>query len=226
MKKIILIQAVVLAVIKFCFLPNAYAHQPRLVDVQTTIFVSLPEISKAYYGKLAGQPVIFHIKAQESFKLYVNLLVPDIEGVEKNVSAKILKDGAVLAVLEGPLFDWKQFHEPFAGDDYFRGPEFSAIQEPGIYQIEVYSPDNQGKYVLAIGDKESFPLGELVNAYLILPRLKSEFWGKSPFSAYNNIMGIFLGIILLAVAVVLVIGIWLTRFIHVKLKSNNTLLAK
>ena len=196
-----------------------YAHQPRLVDVQTRIEVSQPEISKAYYGRLAGNPVVFRIEAREPFKLYVNVLVPDLKEADKDVSARLLKDGAALAVLDGTRFDWQKFHEPFAGDDYFRGPEFSAVQEPGTYEIEVYSPDNQGKYVLAIGDKEAFPLGELIHTYRVLPRLKSEFWGKSPFSAYNNIMGIFLWMILVIVALLVLCVVWITKRIRKKLKA-------
>jgi hypothetical protein len=184
------------------FLPNVLAHQPRLVGDETEVIVILPEISKAYYGNLTGKSVIYHIEATEAFRLYVNTLVPVIEGIEKDVSAKILKQGTIISLLDAGSHDWKKFHEPFAGDDYYRGPEYVSMQEPGSYEIHVYSPDNQGKYVLAVGDREAFPFGELIKTYLVLPRLKSEFFGKSPFSAYSNIMGIFLGIIILIVLVI------------------------
>jgi len=89
------------------------------------------------------------------------------------------------------------------------------------YEIQVYSPDNQGKYVLAIGDREAFPFGELVKTYLVLPRLKSEFFGKSPFSAYSNMMGIFLGFMLLVTLIIAAILYFGIRVIKKRLKVTN-----
>lgn len=199
-------------IISCLFLANVFAHQPRLVGNETTILVDQPEISKAYYGSLSGKPVTYRIESPDPFRLYVNILVPDIEGIDKDVSVKILKQGAVISILDGIEHDWTHFYEPFAGDHYFRGSEYVKEQDAGTYEIEVYSPDNQGKYVLAVGDKEAFPLGELVRTYAVLPRLKSEFFGKSPFSAYFNIMGIFLAVILVIAGVLLI-----TVFYSIKL---------
>jgi hypothetical protein len=198
------------------FLSNVSAHQPRLIGNETEVIVTLPEISKAYYDNLTGKPVTYNIEATEAFRLYVNILVPDIEGIEKDFSVRILKKGTVISNLDGRSYEWTRFHEPFAGDYYYRGPEYVEMQDPGHYEIQVYSPDNQGKYVLAVGDQEAFPFGELVKTYVVLPRLKSQFFGKSPFSAYYNIMGIFLGIILvvtLMIGAILYFGI---RFIKKK----------
>jgi len=208
------------------FVPSGWAHQPRLVGTETDVVVTLPEISKAYYGRLAGTPVIYHIEADDTFRLYANILVPDIEGIDKDVSVKILKQGSVIAHLDGSRHDWQGFFEPFAGDHYFRGPEYSERQGPGSYQLQVYSPDNQGKYVLAIGDVESFPFTELVKTYYVLPRLKSEFFGKSPFTAYSNRMGIFLAVLLLILllfAVVLYLGI---RRVRKRLKNKTEVKGK
>jgi hypothetical protein len=196
MKKVYTTIALTLGIVLFS-VPDALAHQPRLVGSETEIRVTLPEISKAYYGELAGAPVTYHIEAENEFLLYVNILVPDIEGIDKDVSVKILKQGTVISNLDAGQHEWEYFFEPFAGDAYFRGPEYSQIQGPGSYELQVYSPDNQGKYALAVGNKESFPFIELVKTYGVLPRLKSEFFGKSPFSAYSNRMGMFLGFMLL-----------------------------
>jgi hypothetical protein len=166
---------------------------------ETEVIVTLPEISKAYYGNLTGKPVTYHIESAEAFRLYVNILVPDIEGIEKDFSVKILKQGTVISRLDGNSHD--------------RGPEYVEMQDPGTYEIQVYSPDNQGKYVLAVGDREAFPLRELIKTYLVLPRLKSEFFGKSPFSAYSNIMGIFLGVIVLVALIIAAILYFGIRFI-------------
>lgn len=225
MKKCFFKKVILTAAVSLVFAPTAQAHQPRLVGDEANVIVTLPEVSKAYYGNLAGNPAAYRIEAADDFRLYVNILVPDIEGIEKNVSAKIFKQGKLISLLDGLSHDWKSFYEPFAGDDYYRGPEFVEVQEPGVYEIHVYSPDNRGKYVLAIGDREAFPFGELVKTYLVLPRLKSEFFGKSPFSAYSNIMGIFLAVILIALlllvtALSLLIRRIRKRWLRVKMKSD------
>jgi hypothetical protein len=203
------------------FLPTVFAHQPRLVGNETNVVVDQPEISKAYYGSLSGKPATYRIESPEPFRLYVNILVPDIEGIDKDVSVKILKQGTVISILGGIEHEWTQFYEPFAGDLYFRGSEYVKEQDAGTYEIEVYSPDNQGKYVLAVGDKEAFPLGELVRTYAVLPRLKSEFFGKSVFSAYFNIMGIFLAVILVIAGVILITILYSIKYIRKKLKQKE-----
>jgi len=226
MKKYFLTKVVLAAVIvSFFFLPNVLAHQPRLVGNKTDVMVTRPEISKAYYGNLNGKPVNYSIEATQPFKLYVNILVPDIEGVEKDVSVKIFKQGNLISLLDGQRHEWEGFYEPFAGDDYFRGPEYVQMQDPGSYEIQVYSSDNQGKYVLAIGEREAFPFWDLVKTYLVLPRLKSEFFGKSPFSAYSNIMGAFLAIIILVILVILTALFLIIKHIRkkdplIKIKSD------
>jgi hypothetical protein len=201
-----------------CFFPpTVFAHQPRWVGNETQVIVHQPEISKAYYGCLTGKPATYHIETTGLFRLYVNILVPDIEGIDKDVSIKILKQGKVFSILNGSDTNWKQFHEPFAGDNYFKGPEFVGVQEAGVYDIEVYSPDNRGKYVLAVGDREAFPLGELIKTYAVLPRLKSEFFGKSPLSAYFNIMGIFLAVIFLIAGAILIMVYYSIKLLRKRL---------
>ena len=213
MKKQGFMQTKFFLLISCLLLPNVFAHQPRLVGNETNIVVDQPEISKAYYGSLSGKPATYRIESTEPFRLYVNILVPDIEGIDKDVSVKILKQGTVISILDGTEHDWTQFHEPFAGDHYFKGPEYVHQQDAGTYEIEVYSADNSGKYVLAIGDREAFPLGELFRTYAVLPRLKSEFFGKSRFSAYWNIMGIFLVVILAIASIIFVIVFYGIKFI-------------
>lgn len=155
----------------------AAAHQPRLVDGGGAD-VPEPEISKAYYGELGGHPAAFTIQAPADFDLYVNLLVPAIRGARMDMSAVILKDGQTLAVLNGSEFKWQPFHEEFAGDDYLKGPEYRSRQPAGKYEIRVSDRGNSGKYVLAIGEKESFPLSEVLNSLKVIPVLKTRFFER------------------------------------------------
>lgn len=160
----------------------ASAHQPRIAESRLTQ-VPDPEISKAYYGKLTGEPDVYIIEASEAFDLYVNVLVPDIAGQKKDVSAVVIKDRnteAPLAVLEGINFEWTQFYEPFGADSYWMGPEYRARAEAGTYEIRVWSSNNDSKYSLAIGETEAFDTKETLNALTIIPELKKNFFDKSP----------------------------------------------
>lgn len=155
------------------------AHQPRISESRLTQ-VPDPEISKAYYGELKGEPDVYFIEANEAFDLYVNVLVPDIEGQKKDVSVVVLKDGAELVVLDGLNFEWKQFYEPFGADTYWMGPEYKTRAEAGTYEIRVSSSGNDSKYSLAVGEIEAFDRKEGLKALTIIPELKKNFFNESP----------------------------------------------
>lgn len=167
----------------------ALAHQPRLVEKDFTL-VENPEVSQAFYGELKGQSDYYQIQVDQPIKLYVGILVPDVENIGKDVSVEISKDDEFYYLLDGANFEWQAYYEEFAGDDYFEGPELSAGEEDGLpqgveaeagtYVLKVFSPDNQGKYVLVVGEKEEFPLNEMINTLVSLLRLK-KFFDKSPW---------------------------------------------
>lgn len=166
----------------------ASAHQPRITEGRLTQ-VSDPEISKAYYGKLTGEPDVYVIKATEAFDLYVNVLVPDIAGQKKDVSAVVLKDNKQIAILDGMNFEWKQFYELFGADTYWMGPEYKSRVEAGTYEIRVWSSNNDSKYSLAVGEIEAFDGKEGMNALSIIPELKRDFFEESPISFIKSPFG-------------------------------------
>lgn len=165
------------------FLPAVVsAHQPR-ITTDSLIYVLDPEISKAYYGELTGEPHVYVIESDKPFDLYINVLVPDIEGQETDVSATVIKDGNVakpFAILDGLDVEWEQFYEPFGADTYFMGPEFRTEADPGTYEIYVSSSNNDSKYSLAIGEIEAFDRAEIFNALTTIPELKKNFFEVSP----------------------------------------------
>ena len=160
---------------------DSTAHQPNLVGIRTHTTVQDPEVSKAYYGELAGKPAVYEIRCDSSFSLYVNLLVPDISGARTDFSADIYHEGLLLTRLDGSDYHWTTFYEPFGNDTYRQGPEYRSRVGPGVYRIEVSNNQNQGKYVLAIGELEKFPPKVILRTLIILPKLKRDFFGKSPW---------------------------------------------
>lgn len=181
----------------------AFAHQPRLVGDRPSIEVRAPEISQAFYARLAGNPQTYYIRSEVPLRLYVNILVPDIPGIDTDYEAVISKETdageEILARLDGKAYAWRPFFEPFGGDHYKLGPEYNEPVPAGTYFVVVSSPDNQGKYVLAVGQVEKFPLGEMARTIVTLPKLK-KYFDKSPWTAYFNLSGAFL--LLVAGAVV------------------------
>jgi len=66
----------------------SFAHQPRIVSEEMTQ-IENPEVSQAFYTELKGEPDYYQIESEEPFKLYVEILVPDLEGIDKDVSVEI-----------------------------------------------------------------------------------------------------------------------------------------
>jgi len=195
------------------------AHQPRVVTESPTVVIS-PEVSKAYYSKLSGEPAVYTISSSKSFALYVGLLVPDIVGQKRDVSAVILKDGKEVEVLDGTNFEWEQYSEPFGRDTYWKGPEYKAEVEAGNYEIRVWSSNNDSKYSLAVGETEAFDFKETMNALSLIPELKKDFFNKSPIDFILSPFGY--GLILIMFVLAFVFG-FIYRAILRKLarKSNR-----
>jgi hypothetical protein len=160
-------------------------HQPHVIGTQTETPVVEPEISKAYYAELMGHPARFHFTAQNEFALYLQLLVPHIDGATTDYRARILRDGQVFAELHPQRVTWRTYHEHFGGDVYLLGPEFRAPAPAGHYQIEVTSPENRGKYILAIGEKEAFAPGEILQTMGELFAVK-RYFGKPAYSVKQS----------------------------------------
>ena len=191
------------------------AHQPRIVEESFTL-IENPEVSQAFYGELKGQPDYYQIQIEYPIKLYVGILLPDVKDIDKDVSVEISKGDKFYHLLDGVSFEWQPFYEEFAGDNYFKGPEFSAGEESGDYTLKVFSPDNQGKYVLVVGEKEEFPFNEMINTLVSLPRLK-KFFDKSPWQALTA--PIILRFIVLPI--VLLIAIIFVIFFLVRRRRRN-----
>ncbi len=167
------------------------AHQPNYSHDATWVRVSQPEISRAFYGSLPGSPVRYVISSPSSFPLYLGLLVPNLPDINKNLSVSVInQNGQVLTTLNGEKSNWSKWDEEFAGDVYWKGPEFKQTVPAGTYTIVVYSKDNDwDKYVLAIGEKESFPFWEYPRTEKQLYQIKTEFFGKSWYSIFEGKIG-------------------------------------
>ena len=186
------------------------AHQPRMVTGEQTVTIENPAVSQAFYGTLRGEPAEFQITTENELDLYVSILVPDLPERRKDFTVEVFRidDGerTLLSQLDGANHDWETFHEPFVNDTYFQGPESENTLPAGIYTITVSNPDNTGKYVLSVGQEESFSLAETIQTIQRLPDVK-RFFNKSPWTAYFNLVGVFI-VVSLLILVALVYGVY------------------
>jgi len=147
------------------------AHQPKLINYSPSIDnphnIADPEISKAYYSKLTGEPHYYQIKSNEQFLFYTGILSPKVSSAYEWFSLDVIdKDNNIIYQADGSSFDWKAWYEPYARDDYWKGPEIgletnkefktSFPLEAGTYFIKVYNENNIGHYSLAVGEAEFF----------------------------------------------------------------------
>ncbi len=184
-----------------------FAHQPRLVfnqPIGQVVNIKNPEVSQAFYGILSGQEDVYQIVSNTGFLLYIDIVVPKLSWSRTDFTVDLIEgNAAVYTRLDGKWFVWTDFFEPFAGDTYLQWPSIEKQVGSGTYIIKVSNADNQGKYSLAIGKIESFPLNETIHTYKVLPELKMVFFDKPWYTAYRNIVGLaLLSVIILSILVI------------------------
>ena len=150
---------------------SIFAHQPKLINYSPSFDnpheVIYPEISKAYYSKLEGEPHYYKINSESDFLFYTGILSPKINENYKWLSLEVLDENKVVIYkAEGKDFVWKAWYEPYARDWYWKGPEIGTERNEefktsftisaGTYYIKVFNEDNIGHYSLAVGEAEFF----------------------------------------------------------------------
>ena len=192
--------------ILFLFCMPLQAHQPKLINYSPTIdnphAVIFPEISKAYYSKLTGQPHYYVINSEDDFLFYTSILSPKINEEPSRFSLEVLDgDQNIVYKVDGSNFEWTAWYEPYARDWYWKGPEIgvesgkefqtSFTIDAGTYYIKVFNESNTGHYSLAVGEAEFFGsnLWEQILTWtpIILyigPYMDIFHWGKFDVRAY------------------------------------------
>lgn len=163
-----LINYIFIFILFFAF--QCYAHQPKLIKdsptKQNAYFVSNPEISKAFYGQLKGEPHFFKIISDKNFLFYAGILTPKTNNENIWVSIEVIHNDEVVFFADGKNFKWEPWYEPYARDYYWKGPEIGKDSQKefktsfpiskGTYYIKVFNENNKGHYSLAVGEAEFF----------------------------------------------------------------------
>ena len=206
----------VFVVFSFAVGSGVLAHEPRYVKDDQLVIIKNPDISQAFYGELKGWPAYYLIDLKQAQDLYFQILAPDLPGIQKDKTvavdyAPVLGQPAVSFVTINPdSAVWHNFYEEYAGDNYWQGPEVKKMGEAGYYIIKITSPDDTGKYVLVVGEKEEFPVGEMVKALITIPQLKTKFFNKPLWQSFEGKIGRYFGLSLL----VLIVFVLMFRRFH------------
>lgn len=171
----------------------AVAHSPLLDFSEkrqdSPLLIEEPEHSKAIFSELRGAPHFYKISAEEAFDFYVGISTPKIDDcpLGRTFSFEILDaNGERIDGRDGGSFDWWPWYEKWGKTWYWIGPEigkeFNATERylAGTYFIKVFSPENRGQYVLAVGDEERFGIRLLLTVWRGMNKIRKQFWEAPP----------------------------------------------
>jgi hypothetical protein len=128
--------------------PNALIHLEHTEPIQS------------YYGILNTYPHTYTLELASRTPISLEILEPSHDGSKKNVSAIIIRlperSGRVteIARLHAKDASWDTYYVVHDGMSYLQGPSHTDTLDPGIYHIQVHTPDNMANYVLRVGTKE------------------------------------------------------------------------
>lgn len=203
-----------LALLFFPLLTSAF--QPRIIDQAIVVKVENPSVAQLFYGELTGSSALYTIELKEKQELHIELLVPKIKDIDMDVSAYLFKmvdrKEEIINRLSGKKHTWTEYYEELTANEYWQGPELTQTLEAGDYMVRVYSDDNAGKYVFAVGQEYEFTPASIVRAVVTMPGLK-EFFGKQLWEAYLNVLGLYVAGFFVGVYIILMIVLKILKFI-------------
>ena len=187
MKKIC--TSIIITLFLIIIFKSSEAHQPVLNSEKSNseepYIIEEPEVSKAIFAELKGEPHYYRIDSNTKFKFYAGITTPKIDNcpLTKKFSFDVLdSDFELIKKKDGEKFNWWAWYEKHGEKWYWIGPEigekFKSNRDynKGTYYIRVFNQNNTGQYVLAVGDIESFPISVIIKMLFNLPSINSAFW--------------------------------------------------
>lgn len=175
----------------------AQAHKPIIEQREThsykdAILIPDPDVSWAVYGFLKSHDTVdyYYFDAKNAMNLYTELLVPKNAlyanfhpsyaiigpgiGARPEYLPCNISPGMGAIVVEGYNNNNSIFYEPFTAITYYRGEQRHTPIKPGRYYIVVFDKgQSRGDYVLAVGEKESFGLGDIPGVISAIIKIRS-----------------------------------------------------
>ena len=172
---------------------HAYAHKPVLNKNSTyppdaPYEIENPEISKAIYSTLSGNPHYYRIQSDVNFDFYAGILAAKIGecSLESKFSFEVLdSEFHRIDLADGENFEWIPWYEEYGKQWYWNGPEIGEnflsdrVYKAGTYYIKVFNETNTGQYIMAVGDIEKFSFTDIVGLLFSMGDIENEFWDPS-----------------------------------------------
>ncbi len=172
---------------------HAYAHKPVLnknsaYPPDAPYEIEDPEISKAIYSTLSGNPHYYRIQSDVNFDFYAGILAAKIGecALESKFSFEVLdSEFHRIDLADGENFEWIPWYEEYGKQWYWNGPEIGEnflsdrVYKAGTYYIKVFNETNTGQYIMAVGDIEKFSFTDIVGLLFSMGDIENEFWDPS-----------------------------------------------
>lgn len=177
------VKFVILFLVIFFFVCTVAAHQPRIETGTNSTFdhpiiIKDPELMQAFYGNLNGKSDYYQINSDNPFELCLGINVPVSRGLGGNLPSVQVTDSSGKIVFSlNDTSQWKPFTGEFK-DNYLDGPEISRNVSAGTYNIKVSNTNNQGKYLLLVGNMEMVNANDYIQDIINAPILKEQFFAK------------------------------------------------
>ncbi len=116
------------------------------------------EQEQLYLGELVGDPHMYEVTLAGQKPLIVTILqrADGIEPLALNLIVVRSNDNnrgvTEIGRVKGKEVIWQPFYDPVLGFKFWRSEAVSFDLQSGVYRFEVSTADNQGKYMLAIGN--------------------------------------------------------------------------
>ena len=187
MKKILTFLALLI------FSSYSIAHKPVMNEnssypADAPYEIEEPEISKAIYSTLTGEPHFYRIESETDFNFYAGILAAKIGEctLEEKFSFEVLdSDFHPLFMADGENFEWTPWYEEYGKQWYWNGPEVGKnflsdrVFKAGTYYVRVFNNSNTGQYIMAVGDIEKFSFTDIVGLIFSMGKIEDEFWNPS-----------------------------------------------
>ena len=119
-------------------------------DVQV---IEYHESGQYYYGELKGFPHTYQFVVEEPVQMSAEVLVRD--RTSTNTSIIIIKEErrgvSEVDRRTGKDVSWEREKESVSNLRFWQTPELATELAPGVYRLEVSSPNNSGRYLLSLG---------------------------------------------------------------------------
>lgn len=159
-------RALIFVVVCLFYAPQVSAYVPNLVNQESLSDITTvtdPTHAQGFFGILDGFPHTYEIRTTEPFILSLHIRTPDVPSHTDTVSGIVVKEKkrgvSEVTRLHATDASWEVLTDRLTGTSYRDGASFEQELEPGVYRIEVHTPDNHEKYILMIGKREDMTIG-------------------------------------------------------------------